>query len=295
MKAPRLAPERPAALRDTTASKHSSTFTCDRDVPPGRVDSAMHGCRNLTPSMTHMLRARLKEVKEKHAGMSVNPAAYYVFGRAGGKYDPNYMDTGWNCSCIELDASKYHQAIDDTVWSRFFGNLAARILHQDVGIVIMHPMEATFEQAFRPADQPYGDKALTGKAKDMMRYDTSVALRACEVASTCMHNAVPFVYIRSIHGTELPEHRQLREAGCKMKIFGEQAIITNCDGHDGTNDAVTFIKKAYNSKPIRLTPIADKQYSDKPKLHKYVHFAQHLRGRPAQAEKDRANAEAIGG
>ena len=64
MKAPRLAPERPAALRDTphtfSSGIHFKTLDSDRDVPPGRVDSAMHGCRNLTPSKAHMLRARLK-------------------------------------------------------------------------------------------------------------------------------------------------------------------------------------------------------------------------------------------
>ena len=176
-----------------------------------------------SPRHSH-LKARLRQVRAEATGRTTSNAdAFYLFGCSGGPYDPEPLTLSWRCACVELEASDYHKAVDDTVWSRFHGNLLHRIAIGSVGIVVTHPPEDTFDRVRRPVDEPYGRKTIVGKAKDAIRYETCLAQRACEVASTCMASRVPFAYIRNIDSTNIADHERLVRAGCDIYIYKRKA------------------------------------------------------------------------
>ena len=97
---------------------------------------------------------------------------YYMFGLPDGPYDPNDFASYWKCHCVELDASVYHRAADNTVWGRFKNNLLDDISRDDIGMIVMHPPEDTFNGDLRPPEAVYGRRERKGKTKGLVRYET---------------------------------------------------------------------------------------------------------------------------
>ena len=302
------------AVIDHAGVSAMAADTTDIDAPPSHREGASFALPSggfdrgaVTPDVKtaqchesprhSLLKARLRQVKAEATGRTTpNADAFYLFGCSGGPYDPEPLTSSWRCACVELEAGDYHKAVDDTVWSRFHGNLLHRIALGSVGIVVMHPPESTFDRVRRPFDEPYGRKTIVGKAKDDIRYETCLAQRACEVATTCMTNRIPFAYIRNVDSTNIADHERLVQAGCYIYIRKKHMIITNVfikAGSDSPDDILNDVR--YNDVK-QLSPIPKHALvSDRPRLLKEVRHLHHLRGDPEQLAREAADAAALGG
>ena len=91
----------------------------------------------------------------------------------------------------------------------------------------MHPPDATFTSDLRPAEAVYGRREHRGKTKDLVRYETCLAQRSCEVAGYCMNNYIPFLIVRAASNIKLPDHDDLQKAGCSFIARGDHMLVTN--------------------------------------------------------------------